>query len=242
MRANCVKVKTRTSQGGESLVSLMVGLLISAVVALAMLSMFKVASRSGGRAGQDAAADGQLISALLRAGTAAQDAGFGISTPTLGTHLRVISGASLSSSYVLSGTYTVGGSGNAVVWSMNTTGTSQCAGLYFKDTDEGAGGLYYLGPVACATGDVSTWSTLVWNTTALPPQRWADRPGNQSSGSSVTGAYDQTKIAFATASTACKPFGLDGSTSSANLVFTISSTNRSGAPLSEQQCLFNFKS
>ena len=44
-------------QRGESLISLMLGLLLSTVVALAMLSMFKVSARYGGQAGQDAAAD-----------------------------------------------------------------------------------------------------------------------------------------------------------------------------------------
>lgn len=229
------------AQTGESLISLMMGLLLSVVVALAMLSMFKVASRYAGRAGQDAAADAQLTSAMLRAGIAAQDAGFNLPTPTLGTHLRVIAGANLSGSYVLSGTYTAAGSGNALVWAMNTTGTPRCAGLYFKDTSDGVGGLYHLGPVDCASGNVSAWNTLVWNTAARPPQRWADRPANQSAAGSSTGAYDQTKITFATASTACRPFGLDASATSAALVLTISSTNRSGAPVREQQCLFNFK-
>lgn len=221
----------------------MVGFLISAIAALAMLAMFKVSSRYGGTAGQDAAADAQLSSALLRTGLAVQDAGFNIASAASGTHLRVISNADLNlTSYELSGTDTAVGSGNAVVWAMNTTGTPQCAGLYFRDTSGGQGGLYYLGPVTCASGDVSAWRSLTWNTTAKPPQRWADRPDYQSSAGNPTGAYNLTKITFDAASTNCKPFGLDGGSKSGSVVLTVSSTNRSGAPLSEKHCLFNFKS
>jgi Tfp pilus assembly protein PilW len=235
----------KATQAGESLISLMVGFLISAIAALAILSMFKVSSRYGGTAGQDAAADAQLSSALLRTGLAVQDAGFNITAAALGTHLIVISGADLdSASYQLSGTYLATGSGNALIWAMNTTGTTQCAGLYFKDTSGGQGGLYYLGPVSCSSGDVSAWNTLTWNTTSKPPQRWADRPASQTGAGNSTGAYDRTKITFdavSTTSTTCKPFGLDGGSKSGKVVLTVSSTNRSGAPVSEQHCLFNFK-
>jgi Tfp pilus assembly protein PilW len=220
----------RKPHRGESLISLMIGLLISVVVALAMLSMFEVASRYGGQAGQDAAADAQLTSALLRAGMAVQDAGFGIATPTLGTHLKVIGGATLTSS-TLGGTAASGtGSGNGVVWAMNTNGTTQCAGLYFKDASDGSGGLYYLGPVACSTGDVGSWNTMTWTSA-----RWADRPANQS-----TDAYSQTTISFTLSSASCKPFGLDGS-SSGTVMLTLSGTSRSAQNLVEKQCLFNFK-
>lgn len=217
-------------QTGESLISLMIGLIISVVVALAMLSMFKVASRYGGQAGQDAAADGQLTSALLRAGMASQDAGFGLATPTLGTHLKVISGATLTGA-TLSGTAAAStGTGNVVVWAMSTTATKQCAGLYFKDANDGTGGLYYLGPVDCSAGDVSSWSTMTWTSS-----RWADRPANQSAD-----AYSQTAISFTLESASCKPFGLDGNSIGA-VMLTISGNSRSAQNLAEKQCLFNFK-
>jgi len=215
---------------GESLISLMIGLLISVVVALAMLSMFKVASRYGGQAGQDASADAQLTSALLRAGMAVQDAGYGIATPTLGTHLKVIAAGTLIGS-TLSGTAASGaGTGNAVVWAMNTNGTNQCAGLYFKNVNDGTGGLYYLGPVGCSTADVSGWNNLTWTSA-----RWADRPANQSAD-----AYNKTIISFTLASASCKPFGLDGS-SIGTVMLTISGNSRSAQNLAEKQCLFNFK-
>jgi len=220
---------TRSRQGGESLISLMVGLLLSMVVALAMLSMYKVSARYGGQAGQDAAADAQLTAALLRTGLAVQDAGYGIASASLGTQLVVLSGAALNGRALSGSTVATGSSGNAVLWAMNTTGTAQCAGLLFKATNGGGGGLFFLGPVACSTGSVSDWSSLSWTAT-----RWADRPAYQASNT-----YNQTAISFSVASTACKPFGVTAS--SGNVVWTLASTNRSGAPLAEQQCLFNFK-
>lgn len=207
----------------------MVGLVLSMVVALAMLSMFKVSVRYGGLAGQDAAADAQLTAALLRAGLAVQDAGYGIASASLDTQLVVLSGAALNDTALSGSTVATGASGNAVLWAMNTTGTAQCAGLLFNAANGGGGGLFFLGPVACSTGSVSEWSSLSWTST-----RWADRPANQASN-----AYHQTAISFSVASTACKPFGVTAS--SGNVVWTLSSTNRSGAPLAEQQCLFNFK-
>ena len=219
-------------QGGESLISLMVGLVLSMVVALAMLSMFKVSARYGGQAGQDAAADAQLAAALLRAGLAVQDAGYGIASASLDTQLVVLSGAALNGSVLSGSTVSAGSSGNAVLWAMNTTETSgseNCAGLLFLNSSGGSGGLYYLGPVACSGGSVSGWASLGWSST-----RWADRPANQDAA-----AYDQTAMSFSVASTSCKPFGV--TSRSGAVAFTIASTNRSGAAVQDKHCLFNFK-
>jgi hypothetical protein len=216
-------------QSGESLVSLMVGLLVSMVVALAMMSMFKVSNRFTSQAGQDAAADAQVTSALLRAGIATQDAGFGIASAALGTQLQVLAGAALSGSTLSGSVASAGTSGNAMLWAMQTGASPQCAGLLYQDGSDGSGGLYFLGPVSCNSGNVSGWNTLAWTSTP-----WAERPANQTSA-----VYNQTKISFSTASSSCKPFGL--TTNSGKVLLTIASTSRSGAALNEQQCLFNFK-
>ena len=216
-------------QSGESLVSLMVGLLVSMVVALAMMSMFKVSNRFTSQAGQDAAADAQVTSALLRAGIATQDAGFGIAGSVLGTQLKVLSGAALSGSTLSGSVAATGASGNALVWAMQTGANAQCAGLLYQDASGGSGGLYFLGPVTCNSGNVSGWNSLAWTSTL-----WAERPANQASA-----AYNQTKISFSAAAGACKPFGLTAT--SGKVLVTIASTSRSGAALNEQQCLFNFK-
>lgn len=216
-------------QAGESLVSLMVGMLVSVVVALAMLSLFKVSNRLGSQAGQDAAADAQLTSALLRAGIAAQDAGFGIAGATLGAQLVVLTGATLAGSTLRGSVAAAGASGNAVLWALQPGATAQCAGLLYQEASDGSGGLYFLGPVTCNSGNVSTWNALAWTSTP-----WTERPANQGAA-----AYQQTKISFSAASTVCKPFGVTAS--SGNVLLAVTSTNRSGAALGEQQCLFNFK-
>ena len=216
-------------QSGESLVSLMVGLLVSSVVALAMMSMFKVSNRFTSQAARDATADAQVTSALLRAGIATQDAGFGIAGAVFGAQLIVLADAALSGGTLNGSVAATGASGNAVLWALQTGAAAQCAGLLYQDASDGSGGLYFLGPVACSGGNVSGWSALAWTSTP-----WAERPANQ--GSAV---YNQTKISFSAAASACKPFGL--TTNSGKVLLTIASTNRSGAALYEQQCLFNFK-
>jgi hypothetical protein len=216
-------------QSGESLVSLMVGLLVSMLVALAMVSMFKVSNRFTSQAGQDAAADAQVTSALLRAGIATQDAGFGLADAAFGVQLKVLADAALAGSTLSGSAVANGSSGNAVLWAMQTGANPQCAGLLYQDASNGTGGLYYLGPVACSSGNVSGWSALAWTSTP-----WVERPASQASA-----AYNQTKISFSAVSSACKPFGLTAN--SGKLLITIASTNRSGAAITEQQCLFNFK-
>ncbi len=211
------------------MISLMVGLLVSMVVALAMMSMFKVSSRFTSQAGQDAAADAQVTSALLRASIATQDAGFGLADATLGAQLTVLTDASLSSNKLVGNVAPIGARGNAVLWAMQTGAASQCAGLLFKDASDASGGLYYLGPVDCNGGNVSTWAALTWTSTL-----WTERPANQ-----PNAAYKQTKISFSATSSVCKPFGL--TTNTGKVMMAIASTNRSGAALLEQQCLFNFK-
>ncbi len=216
-------------QTGETLVSLMVGLLLSIIVALAMVSLYKVTTTTTTLASQDAAADTQLTAALLRAGMASQDAGFGIAGATVGAQVKVIAAAALSNQS-LSGTVAAAqASGNALLWATQTGAVAQCAGLLYQDANDGSGGLYYLGPVNCSSGNLSAWSTLAWTSTL-----WAERPANQ-----ATRAYLQTKISFSMANASCKPYGLTAAVG--KVLLTIASTSRSGAPLREQQCLFNFK-
>jgi hypothetical protein len=218
-------------QTGETLISLMVGMLLSMVVALALVSLFKSSSRTSAQSGQDAAADAQTSLALIRSGTAVQSAGYGIAGAALGKQVLVVQSATLVDGVLGGSAASAGAKGAAVVWSYQPSpGTVQCAGLYFKNSE--GGGLYYLGPVSC-TSDISTsWNKLNWsNSTVL----WAERPANQASA-----AYNQTAISFAYNSpTTCQPYGMTKTSGTAQL--NISTTNRSGAALTETVCLLNIK-
>ncbi|AYC31433.1 hypothetical protein D3880_03075 [Pseudomonas cavernae] len=65
-------------QGGVSLISLMVGMLLSSLCVLAMLALYKNLVQTAVVATQDANQDGQLTSGLLTAQLELQSAGFGI--------------------------------------------------------------------------------------------------------------------------------------------------------------------
>ena len=222
-----------TRQTGETLVSLMLGMLVAIVVALALVSTFKVTSRSSTMAGQDATADAQASYALIRAGMAAQEAGYGLATAAIGEHITALSNASLTGAdgATLGGNLAAAGTtgNNAVVWVVKAGNTVQCAGLLFNNATDGSGGLYYLGPVDCTdTSNIANLTGLTWSSA-----RWVDRPANQSAN-----AYNQTQISFGVASQTCTPFGLTSSTG--KVMLTVSTTNRSGAALQERNCLLNF--
>jgi Tfp pilus assembly protein PilW len=218
-------------QSGETLISLMVGMLLSMVVALALVSLFKVSGRTSAQSGQDAAADAQTSLGLIRASTAVQSAGFGIAGAAVGKQLLVVRSATLVNGVLAGSLASSAASGAAVVWSYQPSpGTVQCAGLYF-DNSEG-GGLYSLGPIACTADISATWNSLDWSSSTV---LWVERPAQQASA-----AYNQSVISFAyTSPTTCQPYGLTKTSGTAQL--NISTTNRSGAALTETVCLLNIK-
>lgn len=180
-------------QEGVSLVGLMVGLVISMITILAMLTVYKTTLRSASETGRGAATDGQRLSALFAAQTLLQEAGYGVASAAFGTDLVVIAGASLdSSSNQLSGSV-VGGlpaSGNAIIWGTKTATAYMCNGLYAP----ASGGLTRLPAIACTNASAS-WNSVVWTQTKL---------------------VDDNKIARAfmisvTQATGCKTFGIGGS-------------------------------
>jgi len=112
-------------QLGISLLSLLIGLLVSMIVILGMLAIYRSSVQVSVRAAEDAAQSNQKVSALLRADKYLQSAGFGVIDPQYGgANIHLISGASLSGGAggTLSGTaQTPSGSprqatGNAIVW------------------------------------------------------------------------------------------------------------------------------
>lgn len=211
---------------GVSIVSLMVGLVISALVALGLMSLFKATARSSAAARLDTVADEQLVSALLRAQIAAQDAGYGIDSASYGTHLLVLSGAALSGT-TLSGTaVAVGSAGNAVLWVLSSGSSVQCAGLLFDSASDGSGGLKRLGPVTCTTAaGITGWASASWASST-----WIASPSN----------HTVDAVSFTAATGTCQPYGLAGLASTLRL--TVSGPNSAGVALSDQQCLVNFRS
>ncbi|MBT0568901.1 hypothetical protein KIK84_01055 [Curvibacter sp. CHRR-16] len=155
---------SRKKQTGISLISLMVGLVISLIILLATVIVFKNLIRTSMSSKEDSINDAQRLSSILTSQLLVQSAGFAITSATVGTDLVVLSGASIDATTgVLSGTLqSVGTEGNAVVWGEKIGSTYQCAGLYSPST----GGMYRLGPQDCTSASAG-WSTLAWTQTVL---------------------------------------------------------------------------
>ena len=80
-------------QRGATLISLMVGLVISMLVTVATLMLYKNLVRATGDSRVNAQFDAQRSAALLMSGMTLQDAGFGIDDPQVGEHLITLKGA-----------------------------------------------------------------------------------------------------------------------------------------------------
>jgi hypothetical protein len=201
---------------------MMVGVTISMIAILAMMTVYKTTLRVSGEARRGAATDGQRLAALFAAQSLLQEAGFGIASAAYGTDMVVLSGAVLEpTSKKLSGTAvgSLPASGNAIVWGTQTDGSNyMCNGLY-APTD---GGLIRLPAIAC-TGATAAASVagVAWNKTVLVDDKTAGR---------------SILIRVKTAAP-CQPFGIGGS---GNMQAVLETQNSTGASAVASTCLANF--
>ncbi len=86
------KSLSQTNQQGMTLISLMVGLLLSMIGILAAMTLYKNLVHASVEARADAAQDGQLASAMLSLQLEVQSAGYGITSDEPGTHLQLVAG------------------------------------------------------------------------------------------------------------------------------------------------------
>ncbi len=140
-------VATRRRQRGQSLISMMIGLVISLITIAAMLTLYKTMVGVSNEASVAARRDGQMAAGLLAAQMELQSAGFGVdSTVPLDERLYISN------------------SGKQVAWLYND-GSRRCAGLWVDGN-----GLYRLPPKAgCASASGATWSASERIPMALMP-------------------------------------------------------------------------
>ena len=138
---------TRTRQRGQSLISMMIGLVISLITIAAMLTLYKTMVGVSNEASVAARRDGQISAGLLAAQIELQSAGFGVaSTVPLDERLYISN------------------SGKQVAWLYND-GSSRCAGLWVDSK-----GLYRLPPKAgCANASTAMWNASERMPMALMP-------------------------------------------------------------------------
>jgi len=145
---------TRHRQRGQSLISMMVGLVISLLTIAAMLVLYKNMIEASGNASRSALRDGQVASALLAAQIELQEAGFGISAEdTLPSRLAISA------------------EGKQIVWRFKheLNQADQCAGLRLVDAAASgapARGFYRLPPKLCSSATAATWTDAEWQPVA----------------------------------------------------------------------------
>jgi Tfp pilus assembly protein PilW len=203
-------------QRGMSLVSLMVGLVVSLVATVGLLSVYRNTLQVTTVAMKSGTNDSQLASLLLRTGASIEDAGYGIAGASFGTQVVTLSGAVLNGTTLTGTVATAGTAANAIVWATLNGATIQCAGFVAPPLP--TGGVIYLQPTACA--NAASWSTLAWTSTTVAGQSTAP-------------------ISFTVTQQTCEPYGITATT--AKYLVTISSTDSIGATVSSQQCLMNFQ-
>ena len=169
-------------QRGFTLISLMVGTVISLLGILAMLSLYKNLVYTSAASIQSARQDGQVSSALLTAQRELMNGGFWSGSATarassdIDNYFVLLSGATLTNG-TLAGTATAqanfptltsaapnGITGNAIVWSYQTSSAAvaSCAGLAVIN-----GALVSLKGAAGCTQASSQWSSTTWTSTTL---------------------------------------------------------------------------
>lgn len=140
----------RTAQSGLSLVSLMVGLVISMLVVLTTLSIYRATIRTTVDASQGAHVSGQFSSGLLAAQMKLQGAGFGIIDPDSPRDI------------------TVAASG-ALVWRDAINGAERCHALVFSEQR-----LRLLSSTSTCTDANTALEAATWNETQLVSEATGD--------------------------------------------------------------------
>lgn len=196
----------RGHQAGQSLISMMIGVLISLFTIAGMMVLYKVMIDTSGNASRAALRDGQVSSALLAAQVELQQAGFGVPPgDAFDTKLAV--------------------AGKQVVWRYRTNLASSdyvCAGLRLvDDKDDSANGcaaagdgvdqrgLYFLPPKACASASAPpAWSCPDLLTTEAAFFQPLNKDGTVMDGdmAEVGGMSLGEAIGFTQGSTACLPY------------------------------------
>ncbi|KHK48902.1 hypothetical protein PI87_27465 [Ralstonia sp. A12] len=178
-----MSIRLGIRQQGISLISLMVGQVVSLLVILAMLGLFRAVSRNvfDPDTGMQPRAiqDRQVGSALLTAQSMLQSAGFGIPSPSVNTHFILVNGVVVSGAGGTSTLQTAGamlepiGStsaiGNAIFWESNPSQSSStaawsCQGLA---SNQATGALYSLQAAGGCDLLSTTWAAQQWTITRL---------------------------------------------------------------------------
>ena len=171
-------------QTGQSLISLMVGVVVSLVTIASMLILYKTMVGVTGVAARASLRDGQVAAAFVAAQMEQQLAGFGVPY-----------GDALPTKFAIRN------NGHDVVWRFRDSLSSanfRCAGLRVTD-----GGMYRFPPKDCAAVADASWTASEAVAMALMPRN-AD--GSLYVDASEVGAASLAGYTFSTQTIACLPY------------------------------------
>ncbi len=182
----------RHTQGGVSLISLMVGMALSMISVVALMMAYKGVVHSGNAVVANTTRVSQGVSLAVSTPRLILQAGWGMgatATPVgaaANTDLVLLSSSTLSNTSLTGTAATISSTsstGTALVWDTKITGDVKCWALVSS-----GGGLSLLGPANCTAA--SNWLQVTWgNRTELaPPQSFTD-------------------LTFAVAKGSCWPYG-----------------------------------
>ena len=219
------------NQRGMTLPSMLVGLVISVMVVLSLLTLYKQSITTSTASNQSTIRATKITTGLISASNNLQKAGFGInyvSAATINSNLIIVANANLNSSSMLSGTAQTSPSvagvapiGNAIVWGWTEPSTNvySCSGLIIVN-----GQLIALTTSSCASA--TNWSSIVWSQTPLIASGLL-------TGSQFSGSY-----------TACAPFNYGTQVTapliSVQLNYKNADTSTLTNTLVSQVCMNNF--
>lgn len=210
-------------QQGITLISLLIGLLISMIAVAGMLVIFRNAVQTTAHSAAAAVSDGERISSLHRMHMLIQNAGFGLDNPEVDIHLAEPDMITWNkTSHTLHNSY----SGDSVIWSSDTDldGVVTCEGIV--PTDEG--GIRW---IYADCNDAGDWSNV---------QDWA---GSNLIGPSAPGIPPVSLTVSIDRHATCSSVG-SGNTASdvfQGVPATFSIVLTTGSTVSSTTCLYNFK-
>lgn len=216
-------------QTGVSLISLMIGLLISMVALLGMLSLYGTVVKSTVQSTRDARVAGDRSSALLMAGVQLQGAGYGIDSATRGADLVLLAGAALAengASGLSGGTSVTGsGDGNTLIWRTRPDGVNTwCSGLHAPSSAEQAG-LYLLQSQPCSS--------------LTSPDEWKVHPLLIDNSDAVDSGLPVRISLTEHGASGCSALGIAGA---GGISASLHMVDRNGNQITSTTCLLNFAS
>ncbi|MBY6064990.1 PilW family protein [Pseudidiomarina sediminum] len=197
-------------QHGITLVSLLVGLMITSIVVVAMMTVYQTSVRAMVKSSESARVQSESLATLLTTHMSLQGAGFGVPPSELADEPRSVIDIGMGT-LTNSGRLMPFGTGTALVWRIGSDTNNdfipdsfQCEGLYVSPS---SGIVQLVGQGSCSSARSNTWLGMRWTVIPLvSASRLVDPDGEVAS-------LDNFFVRLEDRATPCSPFGASATTS-----------------------------